>query len=62
MTWITTSLTEVWKIVADCIEFITGTSGENGKPGQPILQLFLVAGLIPMGFRIFKKAKSAAKR
>lgn len=63
MAWITTALTEIWKIVTQCVQFIIGGGAEGSNlTGQPILQLFLVAGLIPIGFRIFRSAKKAARR
>lgn len=62
MSWITDRLTDIWSIVSKCVEFIVGGTGEGALPGVPLLQLFLVAGLIPIGFRIFRSAKRAARR
>lgn len=53
MEWITSGLTEIWNIVSGCVTFLTGNA---------LMQLFLVAGLIPIGFRIFRSAKRAARR
>ena len=61
MAWITTALAQMWSIVTSCVTFIIGDGTEN-NPGQPLLQLFLVAGLIAVGFRIFRSAKKAARK
>lgn len=64
MTWITTGLAEIWKIVQQGVQFIIGGGAEGTalENGNTLLQLFLVAGLIPIGFRIFRSAKRAARR
>lgn len=53
MTWITTMLAHMWTIVTGCV---------NQLVTVELFQLFLVAGLIPIGFRIFRSAKRAARR
>ena len=53
MAWISSMLTEMWTIVTSCVTFLTGNA---------LFQLFLVAGLIPIGFRIFRSAKKAARK
>lgn len=53
MTWITDNLPHIWDIVSGCVTQLTTNS---------LFQLFLVAGLIPIGFRIFRSAKRAARR
>lgn len=64
MTWITDGLTEIWKIVTQAVQFMIGggTAGTPLADGNDLLKLFLVAGLIPIGFRIFRSAKRAARR
>jgi len=49
---ITTSLTQVFAILTSCVNFITG---------NPVLMICFVAGLVPLGFGIFRAAKHAAK-
>lgn len=53
MSWITTALAELWTIVSGCVTFMTGNE---------LLQIFLVAGLVVIGFRIFRSAKKAARK
>lgn len=54
MTWagVTTALGNVWDVVDSCIDFIVNN--------PPLLMLF-AASLIPVGFKIFKKAKRSVK-
>lgn len=49
---ISTALTNLWTVVSGCVTFITGND---------ILMIMLVSSLVVVGFRIFKKAKKAAK-
>lgn len=49
---VSTALTTVWELVGSCVDFI----GKN-----PVLMVLFVAGLVPMGFRIFKRAKNSVK-
>lgn len=50
--WITTALNNLWSVVTDCIDKITGND---------FLAILLVASLVVVGFKIFKKAKKAAR-
>lgn len=54
MTWagIESALTNVWGVVESCITFITGNAA---------LMALFVAGLVPIGFKIFRKAKKSVK-
>lgn len=54
LTWATVSgaLGNVWDIVGDCVEHIAG---------NPVLLTCLCAGLIPIGFRIFRKARKSVR-
>lgn len=52
MTTIITALSDVGTIVTEAFGVITGT---------PILLFFLAAGLLPVGFKVFKMAKKTAK-
>ena len=54
MTWanITTALHDFWDVVTECITFITGNAA---------LMALFAASLIPIGFKIFKKAKRAVR-
>lgn len=54
MAWtdITTALANVWDLVGDSIDFMKD---------NVVLMAVLAAGLVPIGFRIFKKAKRAVK-
>lgn len=54
MTWtaIEAALTNVWSVVESCITFITGNAA---------LMMLFVAGLIPIGFKIFRKAKKSVR-
>lgn len=64
MAWITSGLSTIWTIVTQCVQFIIGGGAEGTAlaSGNSLLQLFLVAGLIPVGFGIFRSAKRAARR
>ena len=53
MTWITTALEDLWTVVSGCVTFMTGNT---------LMQVFLVAGLVAIGFRIFRSAKKAARK
>lgn len=44
----TTALTSVWEIVGSAVDFIA----EN-----PLLMVCFAAELVPLGFKIFKKAR-----
>lgn len=48
-----TAVSSVMSVVGSCVTFLLG---------QPLLLFFLAAGLVPVGFAIFKSAKRAAKR
>lgn len=50
--WITTALSSLWEVVESCITHITGNA---------FLAILLVASLVVVGFKIFKKAKKAAR-
>lgn len=54
MTWetISAAFTNVGDIMTECMSVITGNAG--------LLTLFC-AGMIPVGFRIFKRAKRAVR-
>ena len=54
MTWanITGALTNVWTVVDSCIDFIVD---------NPALMMLFAAGLVPVGFKLFKKAKRSVK-
>lgn len=54
MTWevVETALTNVWSIVSSCVTFITG---------QPVMLTLFAASLVPIGFKIFRKAKKAVR-
>lgn len=54
MTWaaIEAALANVWGVVDSCITFITGNAA---------LMCLFVAGLVPIGFKIFRKAKKSVK-
>ena len=47
---LTNALASVWEIVGSAVDFIA----EN-----PILMVCFVAGLVPVGFKIFKKARKS---
>lgn len=49
---ITTALKTVWDIVESCVTFISD---------NPIMMVLLVAGMVPVGFKIFKRAKRSVK-
>lgn len=49
---IVTALSHVWDIVGSCVNFITTNE---------VFVVIFGAGLIPLGFKIFKKAKKAVK-
>ena len=46
------ALSQLTTVVSKCVEFITG---------NPILYTMFVASLVIVGFKIFKRAKKAAK-
>lgn len=46
------ALETVWTVVGQCVDFIT----END-----ILMTLFVASLVPIGFKIFKRAKRSVK-
>lgn len=48
---ITASLTQIWSLADGAVEFITGND---------LLMIFLTAGLVGIGFRVFRKAKRTA--
>lgn len=48
-----TALTSLWEVVGSCIDFISKNS---------LLMTMFVASLVIIGFKIVKKAKSAAKK
>ena len=50
--WMTTALNNLWSVVETCIEKITGND---------FLAIMLVASLVVVGFKIFKRAKKAAR-
>ena len=54
MNWdaISDALTNVWNTVSSCITFITGNAA---------LMMLFAASLVPVGFKIFKKAKRSVK-
>lgn len=54
MTWadVTGALTNCWTLVTDCVDFFTQNAA---------LMVMFVGGLVPVGFKIFRKAKRAAK-
>ena len=54
MDWagISSALTNVWSIVGSCINFITGNAA---------LMMLFAASLVPVGFKIFKKAKRSVR-
>lgn len=54
MTWagVEAALENVWGIVESCITFITGNAA---------LMVIFVAGLVPIGFKIFRKAKKSVR-
>lgn len=54
MTWagIEAALTNVWGIVEECITFITGNAA---------LMVLFVASLVPIGFKIFRKARKSVR-
>lgn len=54
MLWddIIAALTNFWQVVTSCITFITTNAA---------LMALFAASLIPIGFKIFKKAKRAVK-
>lgn len=64
MSWITTALTQLWTIVTQCVQFIIGGGAEGTalENGNGLLQIFLVASLVVIGFRIFRSAKKAARK
>ena len=64
MSWITTALTTLWTVVTQCVQFIVGggATGTVLENGNPLLQVFLAAGLVAIGFRIFRSAKKAARK
>ena len=50
---VTTALGTVWEIVGDCVTFIAD---------NPVLMVIFVGGcLVPIGFKIFKRAKRSVK-
>lgn len=49
---ITSAMTTVTSIVGDAISLISGNA---------VLMVFLVAGLVPIGFHIFRSAKNSVK-
>ena len=49
---VTAALTTVWSVVDGCVDFITGNA---------VLMVIFVAGLVPIGFRIFRKAKNSVR-
>ena len=49
---VVTALQHVWDIVGSCVNFITTNE---------VFVVIFGAGLIPLGFKIFKKAKKAVK-
>ena len=49
---VTSALTQLWEVVTSCVTFISGNA---------ILMVLLVASLVAVGFKIFKKAKKAAR-
>ena len=51
-TAVSTALTTVWSVVNGCVEFITGNA---------VLMVIFVAGLVPIGFKIFRKAKNSVR-
>lgn len=50
MTWetISAALGNIWDVVDNCIEKVAA---------NPLLLTLLCAGLVPVGFRIFRKAR-----
>ena len=52
--WATVSsaLTNVWSLVESCLNFIVSNN---------VFVVMFAAGLIPIGFKIFRKAKKAVK-
>ena len=51
MEWLTTALETIGTLITQSISIITG---------NPILAVFLGAGLLAVGFRVFKKARKTA--
>ena len=51
-TGISAALTNVWSVVDSCINFITGNAA---------LMMLFAASLVPVGFKLFKKAKRSVK-
>lgn len=51
-TGITAALTNVWSIVESCIGFITDNAA---------LMMLFAASLIPVGFKIFRKARKSVR-
>lgn len=55
MTWqlVSDSLSAVWDIVDSCVTFIAG---------NPVMMVLFAGSLIPLGLRIFRKAKHTVVR
>ena len=50
--WITGALTNLWEVVTTCITKMTSNT---------YLAIMLVASLVIVGFKVFKRAKKAAR-
>lgn len=50
---VTTALTSLWEVVGSCVDFISHNA---------LLMTMFVASLVVIGFKLVKKAKSAAKK
>lgn len=52
MSAIMTAMTDVISLVSKCFDVMVG---------NPVLLFFVAAGLVPVGFEIFRSAKNAAR-
>lgn len=50
---VSTALTSLWEVVNSCLNFISSNA---------LLMTMFVASLVVIGFKLVKKAKSAAKK